>query len=364
MVNKNSNFKILVMRYRFIGDTLLTIPFLRNLRYAYPDAQIDMLVAPVSGEIIEECPYVDNFIYFDTTKKHRYENTLDNETKTFWNYVKLLKNKKYDKVYVLKRSFSSAFLAFMSGIKERVGFDTEGRGFLLTKGVKYKENLHEIECFLDVLRVDGIEIKDNYLENWITQQELEQVQIIMKMHISEANFNKAKVIVHATSGNRKKEWDYEKWAEIIEWLSNEKGVQVVFNGTKDDSSVYEKILSFVKKDLDILPVNFCGCFNLRQTLAFTKSCNLIVGCDSGNLHIAASVGLPVVGIYGPMNTVKWQAFCKNNSVIKTNLPCQPCGLKVKCKNGFACIKNITVSSVKSEVERFLKDIVSLNSDIS
>ena len=70
---KNDVKKILVIRYRFIGDTLLTVPFLRNLRYAYPEAQIDMLVAPVSGDIIKECPYVDNFIYFDTTRKHRYE---------------------------------------------------------------------------------------------------------------------------------------------------------------------------------------------------------------------------------------------------------------------------------------------------
>ena len=56
--------KILVVRYRFIGDMILTIPFLRNLRYAYPDAQIDMLVSPNSGEVIEDCPYVNNFIYF------------------------------------------------------------------------------------------------------------------------------------------------------------------------------------------------------------------------------------------------------------------------------------------------------------
>ena len=65
--------KILVVRYRFIGDMILTIPFLRNLRYAYPDAQIDMLVAPNSGEVIENCPYVNNFIYFDTNRKHKYE---------------------------------------------------------------------------------------------------------------------------------------------------------------------------------------------------------------------------------------------------------------------------------------------------
>ena len=139
--------KILVMRYRFIGDTLLTIPFLRNLRDEYPDAQIDMLVAPVSGEIIDKCPYVNNFIYFDTTKKHRYENKENQEKKDFWSYVKLLRAQNYDKAYVLKRSFSSAFLAFAAGIKERIGFDTEMRGFLLTKKVPYIENRHEIECF-------------------------------------------------------------------------------------------------------------------------------------------------------------------------------------------------------------------------
>lgn len=112
--------KILVIRYRFIGDTLLTVPFLRNLRKANPKAQIDMLVAPVSGEIIDKCPYVDNFLYFDTTRKHRYENS-NQEKKNFRYYVKLLREKKYDKAYVLKRSFSSAFLAFCAGIPNESG---------------------------------------------------------------------------------------------------------------------------------------------------------------------------------------------------------------------------------------------------
>ena len=65
--------KILVVRYRFIGDTLLTVPFLRNLRKAEPDAQIDVLVSPGSGDVLKECPYITNLIYFDNSKKHRYE---------------------------------------------------------------------------------------------------------------------------------------------------------------------------------------------------------------------------------------------------------------------------------------------------
>ena len=128
--------KILVVRYRFIGDMILTVPFLRNLRYAYPDARIDMLVSPNSGEVIEECPYVDNFIFFDTTRKHRYENGK-NKKKSFWHYVSMLRKEKYDKAYVLKRSLSSALLCYFSGIKERIGYDTENRGFLLTKKVEY-----------------------------------------------------------------------------------------------------------------------------------------------------------------------------------------------------------------------------------
>ena len=349
----NKKLKILVMRYRFIGDTVLTVPFLRNLRYAYPNAQIDLMVAPVSGEIIDKCPYVDNFIYFDTTKKHRYENKEGQIKKDFWHYVKILRKEKYDKVYVLKRSLSSAFLAFAAGIKERIGFDTECRSIFLTQKTPYIEDKHEIDCFLDVLKTDGIEIKDNYLENWVEDAEIDSVKKTMLVNGFNFNSGKKTVIVHATSGNRKKEWAKDKWAKIIAWLSNEKDVQVVFNGTKNDSSTYEEILSLVKEELKILPINFCGCFNLRQTLAFTKLCDLIVGCDSGNLHIAASVGIPVIGIYGPMNTIKWAANCEKSVIIKTDLPCQPCSLKKKCERDYQCIKDITTDLVMIELEAVL-----------
>lgn len=344
-------YKILVMRYRFIGDTVLTVPFLRNLRNAYPNAQIDLMVAPVSGEIIDQCPYVDNFIYFDTTKKHRYENKDGEEKKNFFDYVKILRKEKYDKAYMLKRSLSSAFLAFAAGIKERIGFNTEGRGFLLTKRVPYVQERHEIDCFLDVLKADGIDVKDNYLENWVTQEESDFVKNIMQQ--KGVNFDTSIVIIHATSGNRKKEWAKENWAKIITWLSNEKNVQVVFNGAKNDAQTYEEIMSLINKPLKITPINFCGCFNLRQTLAFTKQCSLIAGCDSGNLHIAASTDIPVVGIYGPMSTTKWGAYCKNAVILKTDLPCQPCGLKKKCKRNYQCIKDISVNQVQEAIQQFI-----------
>ena len=216
--------KILVIRYRFIGDTLLTVPFLRNLRYVYPDAQIDMLVSSGSGEIIENCPYVNNFIFFDTTKKFKYEN---GQKKSFFSYVKLLRKQKYDKVYVLKRSFSSAVLAFLTGAKERIGFDTENRGFLLTKRVPYDKDKHEIECFLDVLRADNINVRDAYLESFVDEQTETKIKTLFDDNLTKGV---KKVVVHATASTPKKELPMEKWAEVIEYLANDKNAQIIFIG--------------------------------------------------------------------------------------------------------------------------------------
>ncbi len=333
--------KILVVRYRFIGDTILTVPFLRNLRRAYPDAKIDMLVAPKSGEVIENCPYVDNFLFFDTTRKHKYENT-EQKRKTFFHYVKLLRSNKYDKAYVLKRSLSSAILVFLAGIKERIGFDTEKRGFLLTKKVKYDNKKHEIECFLDVLKADDVEVKDSYLENWVDETTSLRIKLLLKEYGIE---DKTKVIVHATATNPAKVWPPENFAKIIEYLANKKNVQVLYIGTDFDSKTYEILEALIKNELKIKPINLCGKFTLQESLAFIKKVDLLIGNDSGNLHMAASVGTKVIGIYGPMPFEKWCARGEGHVLLKSDRDCVPCSLKRPCNLNFACLKDIKVADV-------------------
>lgn len=340
--------KILVVRYRFIGDMILTIPFLRNLRYAYPDAQIDMLVSPNSGEVIEDCPYVNNFIYFDTTRKHKYENGKGKK-KSFWHYVKELRKEKYDKAYVLKRSLSSALLCFFAGIKERIGYDTEGRSFLLTKKVKYDTQKHESLCFLDVLKAENNEIKDTYLENWINKENKNNVAKLFEEN--NLNNNLTKVVVHATATNPGKVWDINNFARIIEYLSNEKNSQVIFIGAPSDKEIYEQI-NYVQ-ELKIKPVNFCGKVSIKDSLALLKEVDFIIGNDSGNLHMAASMGTKVIGIYGPMPFEKWKALGENNILIHADLDCMPCGLKGNCEKNHACLKSITIETVKKAIDNFI-----------
>ena len=340
--------KILVIRYRFIGDMVLMTPFIRNLRYAYPNAQIDMLVAPNSGEILSECPYIDNFIYFDTTRKHKYEN-IESNKKSFWYYVKYLKEKKYDKAYILKRSLSSAILAYLADIPERIGFNTEHRGLFLTKKVKYDKEKHESLCALDILEADNIQIKDKYLENWTTKEDEKKVEIIYTKY--NIDLNKKKVIVHATASNELKTWGIENFKEIIEYISNEKGAQVFFLGAKQDKEIYENIK--YNNKLNIEPINLCGEFTIRESLAFIKTADILLGNDSGNLHMAASANIPVIGIYGPMPFEKWKALGEKNILFKPNIECAPCSLKKKCKNNKACLKSISPNEIKKAIDKLI-----------
>ena len=340
--------KILVVRYRFIGDMILTVPFLRNLRYIYPDAQIDMLVSPNSGEVIEDCPYVNNFIYFDTTRKHKYEKGK-RKKKSFWSYVLELRKNKYDKAYVLKRSLSSALLCYFAGIKERIGFDTEKRGFLLTKKVNYDETKHESLCFLDVLKAEGFNIKDTYLENWIKEENKQRVKLLFKEN--NINDNNIKAVVNVTATNQAKVWDIVNFTEVIEYMSNKKNIQVIYIGAPSDKKIYEEMQ--FKKELKIKPVNLCGQVTIKDSLALLKEVDFILGNDSGTLHMASSVGTKVIGLYGPMPFEKWKAIGDGNILLKANLPCIPCALKGKCKNNYACMKLITVEQVKKAVDEMI-----------
>lgn len=342
--------KILVVRYRFIGDTILTVPFLRNLRRCFPYAKIDMLVSPVSGDLLESCPYLDNLLYFDTTRKHRYEHG-DMQKKSFWHYVKLLKNEKYDKVYVLKRSLSSAALCYFAGIKSRIGFNTEGRGFMLSKKVPYDKNKHEVESFLEVLKADNVPVFDDYLELWLKKEDVEEAKNIL------AEYEKPdckKVIVHATSGNPKKQWKKEYFAKVIEYLINEKNIQVYHLGANGDKPVYEEIRNMIKTPLKTEPINLCGQMDICTSAAFIAEMDLVFGNDSGTFHMAGALDVPTVVIYGPMDYKKWRVWNEKTKALSTKIPCYPCNLKTKCKNNYDCLEQITPEIAISFIEETLK----------
>lgn len=370
---KTTPNRILVIRYRFIGDTLLMVPFLRNLRYAYPDAQIDVLVAPNSGELLKHCPYINNLFFFDTTRKHRYENPNEmksqSEPRSFWTYVDGLRKQKYDCAFVLKRSFSSAFLAFCAGIPQRIGYGTEFRNFLLTKSVPYEMKKHERNCFFDVLEACDIPVEDDHLEAWWSEEDNEKANKLLGNNTLLTNIyddgvdflienqpqvpSRRNILIHLTSSNRAKQWTKSHSIDLIEWLVHEKDANVFSIGAHSDKEFYDEISKKISSTSLSNFNNLCGETNLLESLAFIKKMDFVVGVDSGTLHMAAAVGVPVIALFGPMDPVKWAPIGKDNVVVSSDLDCRPCNLKVKCKRDFECMSSISLSMVQEKISQKL-----------
>ena len=152
--------KILVIAPQYVGDSILVIPFLRNLRKAYPNDLIDIVTKNAGKLVLSVCPYVNN-VYE--------EESLYLEER--------LKPDFYDNAYVLKRSLSAAILAKKLRIKNTIGFGGQFREFILNKSVKYKpREKHELEHFLDVLKAENIETNDKTLEYWTNDEDINSVQ--------------------------------------------------------------------------------------------------------------------------------------------------------------------------------------------
>ena len=220
--------KILVMRYRFIGDTILTVPFLRNLRRAEPHAEITWMVAPGSSEVVSGIPYVDHLLCWDPVTIHADSRGTHRTLSSKISFLKKLRREHFDKVYILKRSLSSALIAWLTGARERIGFNTEGRGFLLTRKVEYRHDRHEVENFLAVLKEDGLPVLDDYLEIWTTPGEDEKVRILLAKKGVLAT--EPIIVLHPFSAVEPRGWPLENFAELASRLGSAAGARAVIVG--------------------------------------------------------------------------------------------------------------------------------------
>jgi heptosyltransferase-2 len=336
---------ILVMRYRFIGDTVLTVPFLRNLRMAYRDAYISMMVAPFSKDVLLGSPYIDNMIIYDPPTIHsdcegRHKGLIPK-----LKFIKDLRKIEFNKVYILKRSFSSALIAYLSGVKERIGFDTEGRGYLLTKRVPYRDDIHEVENFLNVLRADSVEIIDKHLELWVSEEEENKADRFLKNN----GVDKDDILIglHPFSAVKERGWHKERFAELVNSMLSEGFKVIIFGGSNDDIA---EIYRFIKGGI----INFVGKGRIRDTMALIKRCKLFIGNDSGLIHISAALNTPLIALFGPQSPKKFGPWGENCRIIYKDIPCSPCKQKFfkECSPSIhgkpRCIEEISVKEVLKE----------------
>jgi heptosyltransferase-2 len=340
--------KILVLRYRFIGDTVLTVPFLRNLREAYPGTRIDLMLEPFSGQVLEGCPYVDRVIPFELRTIHKYSAGSDRgKLSAYRHYLRLIRSEGYDAAFVLKRSLSSALLVWAARVPRRIGFATEGRRFLLTDPVAYRRQ-HEVENFLDCLRVVDIPVRSTHLELWPgPEQERKAAELFSRAGWAAGNL---KVIIHAAASLPSKQWPQERFAAVMRALQDRYGARFVYTGSGDDAALYDAI----ERRGPFGGLNLCGDNSLRENIAVYRACDLFFGVDSGPMHMAAAVGVPVVALFGPTDELRWGPWGEGHVVLSRHLSCHPCKPH-KCPDN-ECMLQITAAEAVEALDRKISSL--------
>ena len=334
--------KILVINVNWLGDVIFSTPALKALRKKYKDAYISCVVVSRCQQMLKNNPAVNEIIVYDEYGKHR----------SLWGkykFIRMLRKKKFDQVYVLHQSLKRAMIGYLAGIPERIGYDTKGRKFLLTLAVPAPDvAMHKIDYFLNLLEACGIESKDRLCEFFVSDDDKKNADDILEKNGIKKDDS---FIVFNPGGNwLLKRWPEKNFSLLANRVFNETDVKIVIVGAKKDIKLANTIVS----EMDESPVVLTGTTSIHLLAAIMLKAKCVVTADSGPMHIGRSVGAKIVAVFGPTDPELTGPVGKGEAIILRNdVGCEvPC-YKLDCDNK-KCMQSVTVADVFNGILKFLR----------
>ncbi len=331
--------KILVVNVNWVGDVVLSTPVFKALKDNYPEAFISCLAVPRVREILERSPGVDRIISYDEKGIH----------KTPWAKLKLiaaLRREHFDAAFILHRSLTRALLIFLAGIPQRIGYATKNRGWLLTRRIfEPVGSLHRSDYYLKVIEAFNIRVNDRICELKPGPRDKNIEDMLRGNGITEKDFL---VVVHVGGNWDLKRWPQDNFALLIKQLASRYQAKIVIPGTREDIGLAQEIA----RASGIDPVLLAGKTNLKELMTLMERADLVISSDSGPVHIANSLGVDVVGIFGPTRPEvtaprgKGRVFILQKDVGCNRHPCY----FLQCPDN-VCMQAITVQDVLETIEK-------------
>ena len=313
--------RILFIKLCCIGDVLFSTPTIRAFRKSFPNAHIAYLVGTWTKDVISGNPHVDETIIFDAPylRVSRIKRVYLTAK-----CIQQLRRKKFDTAVVFHRTAFAGLLTYLSNTKHRIGFDYGGRGVAYTTKVFYDDKMHEVDRYLALAQAVGVEPAGTDMEMQPTPEAHDYVEkLLCDVGVSEGDVF---IAMQPGGGHNPgavmpiKQWGWENFAELADELADKYNAKAILIGGKMDSNLAEQILSVAKNE----PINFVGRTTFLQLAALQQRCQLFIGGDSGPLHIAAAVGIPTIGLFGPSDPNLVAPRGDKHTYIWKQPNCAPC----------------------------------------
>ncbi|MEO6334865.1 MAG: glycosyltransferase family 9 protein [Pyrinomonadaceae bacterium] len=337
--------RVLVVRLRSIGDTVLSTPSLIALRRFLPDAEIDILVEDWVAPVLDGFEIAGRVV----TAREGFFSKLAT--------AREIRSRKYDVVFNLHGGTTATFFVAASGARHRIGYKNYRYSFLYNhllsapKDFWKRDKTHSAEQQLALLGFVGVPV-DDLPKSRLAVSAKALASAERKFHDQEGKQLDELgefVLFHPAAAFDTKEWAAENFARTAEFLDG-KGVATIAIATERERPVLEAL-----RDQSRVPIHTFANLTLPEIAALSSRARLFVGNDSGIAHIAAAVGTPSVVIFGSSNRDHWRPWTDApNEIVFEKFPCQPCpGFECKEFGEPRCIHNVTVGSVTAAITRVL-----------
>jgi predicted lipopolysaccharide heptosyltransferase III len=334
--------RVLVVKLRSIGDTVLSTPSLFALRRALPDARIDILLEDWVAPLLEGSPLIDNVL---STGK-----SVQDRIRTGWK----LQKQGYDVVFDLHGGTTAAFLTAATRAPHRVGYSYYQYPFLhnhlYDSPVDFwqTEAIHSAEQQLALLGFAGIFVEDRPKSRLKTSDEAIS-SMRERLRYEGLREDTQFALMHPSTAFFTKQWDTANYARTAEFLGRE-GFATVAVASKPEAGVIAEL----KRSANV-PITVFDDLSLPEITALASIARLFVGNDSGLAHMAAAVNTPTVVVFGSSNRNHWRPWTDApNEIVFVEFPCQPCpGYECKAFGDPRCIREVPVTAVVEAVKRVL-----------
>ena len=334
---------ILVIQTAFLGDAILTLPMIQELKKKNSESKLDVLAIPSTEIIFSSSPYVDDVIVIDKKVKHKSIKGLNN-------FIKELREKSYSIIYSPHRSFRSAYITFRLGVRETYGFDNSSLKYAYKNIVKYKQTDHEVQRNLELIGENSKDKSWNILpEIIIDETEKKKVTDFLSSNKIDAKF----IAVAPGSVWETKRYPKEYFSELIKSLAA-KNEKVVLIGSENDNLLCNEIANNLNDNVK----NLAGEFSVTETIQLLRNAKLLITNDSAPTHMGMCADIPVLTIY--CSTVPGFGFYPYNNKSRflsyDKLECKPCGIHGyrECPvKSFDCGYKLIPEDILKEVEKML-----------
>lgn len=333
--------KILVRGTNWIGDAVMSIPALRELRRIFPDAKVTLHTRSWADGLFRDAAFIDDLVTFDP-HKWKFKDVLDNSD--------FLREDRYDLALLFPNSFESALTTYLSRIPQRFGYNKDLRGLLLTEPIavpEWKNRRHEVFYYLNLVseiekRVLGRDTVSQTAPD-ISLEVSDERRFSARRQLAAFGADPLKKTVAlgvGSTNSRAKRWPAERYAELADKLQSVAGANVVLVGSKEEIEIADKVFRLCKSS----PVNIAGKTDLSEAVSILSSIDLLISNDMGLAHVAPAVGTETIVIFGPTNPETTRPFSEKALLIRKDVDCSPCMLR-DCPIDHRCMTGISVEEV-------------------